>query len=143
MMQHLTNYQFVKLGSNLEFLRGLCSTSLLTPISGLENFPNLIENLPPHRYSVVRVVGVVKSLLIQLQEMKLKQSLLAAEPFRPMLKEMEDYLQQANANELSCLLNPFAERLVAISKQVFSAVKSELNRLPPSASETTSPDQPA
>jgi hypothetical protein len=136
-MTQPTNYQFVKLGSNLEFLRGVCSATLLAPTSGLENYPNLIENLPTHRYSVVHVVSVLKSLLVQFQEMKLDQSLLAAEAFRPMIKEMEDHLQQAEANETSYLYNPFAERLVALSKQVFSTVKSELNKPISSAHETT------
>lgn len=128
-MTQLTNYQLVKLGSNLEFLRGLCTTTLLVPETGMENFPNLVENLPTLRYSVVRVVGVLKAILIQLQEMQLEQSLLAANAFRPMLQEMEDHLQRTDATTASYLFNPFAERLVTVAKQVASAVRSELSEI--------------
>ena len=40
-----TGYQYAKLGSNLEYLRGICSASL--PQAGsLAAFPDLRENLP-------------------------------------------------------------------------------------------------
>ena len=52
------------------------------------------------------------------------QSLATTEPLRPMLKEMEDYGAGAEA-ELARLNNPFAERLVALSKQLGSAVRNE------------------
>ena len=58
--------------------------------------------------------------------MGLAQSLGAAEPFRPMLAEMEDYLARQPKPELAQLNDPFAERLVALSKQLGSAVRSEL-----------------
>ncbi len=99
-MTQPTPYQYAKLGSNLEFLRGICTVSLMQTTS-LAAFPNLMANLPAQRYSVLRVVEGLKAVLIQLQEMELQQSLQAAEPFRPMLKEMEDYL--ACASHLSRL----------------------------------------
>jgi hypothetical protein len=40
-----TGYQYAKLGSNLEYLRGICSASLAETTS-LAAFPDLRENLP-------------------------------------------------------------------------------------------------
>ena len=72
------------------------------------------------------VVNVMKSLLVQLEEMGLAQSLREAEAFRPMLAEMEDYLARQSNPQLAHLTDPFAERLVALSKHLGSAVRSEL-----------------
>ena len=104
-------YQYVKLGSNLEFLRGLATVSVIQTTS-LVAFPNLMENLSSQRYSLVQVVNVLKSLLVQLEEMGLAQSLRAADAFRPMLKEMEVPVRGSEP-ELAHLNDPFAERLVA------------------------------
>jgi hypothetical protein len=124
-MPQPTPYQYVKLGSNLEFLRGVSTASILQATS-LAAFPGLLENLPNRRYSVANVVNVVKSLLVQLEEMGLHQSLRAAEPLRPMLKEMEEYQARLKPPQYAFLNDPFAERLVAFSKQLGSAVRSEL-----------------
>jgi len=131
-----TPYQYAKLGSNLEFLRGICSVSLMQTTS-LAGFPNLMANLPAQRYSVVRVVEGLKAVLIQLQEMELQQSLQAAEAFRPMLKEMEDYLARAKSPEQAHLNDQFAERLVALLKHIGSLVRKELSTVSPSARQTT------
>ena len=128
-MPQPTAYQYVKLGSNLEFLRGLATVSVIQTTS-LVAFPGLMENLSAQRYSVLHVVKVMKSLLVQLEEMGLAQSLQVAEPFRAMLAEMEDYLAKQPKPELAHLNDPFAERLVALSKQLGSAVRSELAALP-------------
>ena len=124
-MAEPTAVQYVKLGSNLEFLRGISSVSLMQTTS-LVAFPHLMENLPPRRYSVKHSVEVIKSLLIQLQEMELEKSLEMAEHFRPMLKEMEDYLAQAPNPETTFLNDHFADRLVAIARQVALVLKPEL-----------------
>ena len=129
-MTQPTGYQYVKLGENLEFLRGICAASL-RPTTSLAAFPNLMENLPPRRYSVVRVVEVLKAILIQLQELKLEQSRRAAEPFRPMLSEMEDYLSRTKEPQLAHLNDQFADRLVVLSGVVASAVRSELGATTP------------
>jgi hypothetical protein len=66
--------------------------------------------------------------LIQLEELKLAESLRVADAFRPMIQEMEDYLNTATDKESSYLHNPFAEKIVAIAKQVSTAVKVDLNQ---------------
>ena len=131
-MAQPTGYQYAKLGGNLEFLRGTCTVSLMQTTS-LAAFPNLMENLPPRRYSVMHVVEAMKAILIQLQELKLEQSLRTAEPFRPMLSEMEDYLSRTKEPQLAHLNDKFADRLVALSKVVASAVRSELGATVPLA----------
>jgi hypothetical protein len=125
-MTQPTNYQFVKLGSNLEYLCSVCAASV-QPTSDLASYPNLIKNIPAARYSPAHVVGALKTLLILLQDLGLEQSLRLAEAFRPIIQEMETFLQQPNA-EHSYLHHPFAERLATISKQVYSAVRSEMNK---------------
>jgi hypothetical protein len=128
-MPQPTPYQYVKLGSNLEFLRGIATVSVMQTTS-LVAFPGLMENLSAQRYSVVQVVNVMKSLLVQLEEMGLAQSLQVAEAFRPMLAEMEGYLARQAKPELAHLNDPFAERLVVLSKQLGSAVRNELATAP-------------
>jgi hypothetical protein len=124
-MAELTAYQYVKLGSNLEYLRGISSVSIMQTGS-LAAFPNLLENLPPTRYSVKHTVEVIRSLLVQLEEMQLKKSLETAEHFRPMLQQMEEYLSQTPNPDTAFLQDHFADRLVAITKAVAMVVKPEL-----------------
>ena len=69
-MTQPTAYQYVKLGSNLEFLRGISTASVMQTTS-LAEFGNLLNNFSPRRYAVVEVVKVVKSLLVQLNELGL------------------------------------------------------------------------
>ncbi len=66
LMRQPTTYQYVKLASNLEFLRGLATVSVIQTTS-LAAFPELMENLSAQRYSVLNVVNVLKSLLVQLE----------------------------------------------------------------------------
>jgi hypothetical protein len=127
-MAQPTAYQYVKLGANLEFLRGISTASIMQTTS-LVAFPNLMDNLPARRYPVMPVLGVLKATLVQLEEMGLEQSLRAAEPFRPMLKDMEDYLAQVAEPERAYLNDVFAERLVALAKQLGSAVRTELGMM--------------
>ena len=129
-MPQATAYQYVKLGSNLEFLQGLATASLMQTTS-LVAFPRLTENLPAQRYSVAHVANTVKSLLVQLEEMGLAQSLRAAEPFRPMLAEMEDFLARQSKPRPAQLKDPFAERLLALAKDLAAAVRSELGMTSP------------
>jgi hypothetical protein len=136
-----TAYQYVKLGANLEFLRGVCTVSIMQTTS-LAAFPNLMDNLPTRRFSVVRVLEAVTAVLIQLEEMKLEQSLRIAEAFRPMVKDMEDYLRHAQKPQLARLNDPFAEQLVALAKQVALAVRNELGSAEP-ASGSKFPQGPA
>ena len=129
-MAQATAYQYVKLGGHLEFLRGICTVSVMQTTS-LAACPNLLENLPARRYSVLRVVEAVKSLLFLLEEMKLGQSLAAAGGFRPLLQEMETFLATQKRPEGAFVQDPFAERLVIVAKQVAGAVRQELANAPP------------
>ena len=124
-MSSATNYQYVKLGMNLEYLRGTSSVSILLGTS-LVAFPHLMENLPGNRYSVMKVVEVLRSLVIQLQELGLTRALAAAEPLRPMLAEMEAYISQTPTPEGAILQDHFANKLADLAKQVSLVVKQEL-----------------
>jgi hypothetical protein len=124
-MSEPTAYQYAKLGSNLEFLSGISSVSLMQTTS-LAAFPNLLGNLPAQRYSVQRVVEVLKSVLIQLEDMDLKASLEIAEHYRPMLKDMEEYLAKNPNPQTAFLLDHFADRLVEISRHLTVALKQDL-----------------
>ena len=53
-MTQPTAYQYVKLGLNLEFLRGIATASVMQTTS-LAAFPRLMENLSARRYSVMQV----------------------------------------------------------------------------------------
>jgi len=132
-MPQPTPYQYVKLGSNLEVLRGIATISVMQTTS-LAACPCLMENLSAQRYSVLHVANVIKSLLVQLEEMGLIHSLNVAEAFRPMLAEMEKFLSTQAAPQNAKLNDPFAERLVALSKQLGSAIRSELAALSAMAS---------
>jgi hypothetical protein len=121
-----TAYQYSKLGSSLEYLRGVCSASLMQTTS-LVAFPSLMENLPFHRYTVIHVIEAMQSLLVLLDEMKLERALQAAEPLRPMLREMADYLSKTPSPETAFLQDEFANQIVELAKQVGVAVRQELS----------------
>jgi hypothetical protein len=124
-MSQPTNCQYVKLGMNLEYLRGISSTSILLGTS-LVAFPELMENLPAQRFAATKVVAVLKSLLIQLEEMRLQQTLTAAAEFRPMLAQVEAYISQQPNPGAIVLQDGFANRLASVAKQVSLALKLEL-----------------
>ncbi len=88
--------------------------------------PNLMENLPFPRYSVIRVVQAVKAIMIQLEEMKLARSLEAARHFGAMVQEMEEYLAKASQPQAVYLNDGFAERVVILSKQLAIVLRQEL-----------------
>ena len=124
-MSQPTAYQYVKLGSNLEFLRSVSTASVMQTKS-LAEFPNLMNNLAPRRYAVVEVVKVVKSLLVQLEDLGLAGSLSVAAPLRPMLGSMEDYVSRQPYPRAAYLTDSFADRLVALAVQIGTAVRTEL-----------------
>ncbi len=124
-MAEPTAYQYAKLGSNLEYLRGISSVSLMQTTS-LVAFPNLLQNLPAQRYAVRHVVEAVKSTLILLEEMKLEKSLEVAANFRPMLKQMEEYLASNPNPQTAFLQDHFANTLVTIAMQVVMVMKPEM-----------------
>ena len=92
----------------------------------LAEFPNLMNNFSPRRYAVVEVVKAVRSILVQLQDLGLASSLRVAEPFRPMLKSMEDYLSRQPNPRAAYLTDAFANRIVALAVQIGMTVRSEL-----------------
>jgi hypothetical protein len=102
----------------------------------------LLENLPNRRYAVLNVANVVKALLVQLEELGLQESLRVAESLRPMLQEMEDFQAGLKPPQYAFLNDPFAERLIALAKQLGSAVRTELGMIAAVPSPSGS-DQPA
>jgi hypothetical protein len=124
-MSQPTKYQFVKLGMNLEYLRGISSASIAVT-SGLAPFPDLAANQPAERFEAAKVIAGLRSLLIQLEELGLPQSLAAAAEFRPMMAQMEAYISQNPASEPIVLQDGFANKLVNVAKQVSLVLKQEL-----------------
>ena len=125
-MSEKTLYQYVKLGMNVEFLNGIGTISILLGTS-MVAFPNLTMNLPAARYPVRKVIEVIKSIFLQLEELDLQQSLKSAEPLRPMLDEMENFM--ASVPEQSqmgiTLQDPFADQIVALAKNLAFAIRAE------------------
>jgi len=134
-MHQPTAYQYVKLGMNLEYVRSINSVSILLGTS-LVAFPHLMENLPGNRCSVEKVIEVLRSLLIQLEEMGLTRTLAEAAAFRPMLARMEAYASQMRDPAGAILQDHFADKLVDVAKRVTFVLKQEL------ASPTESPATP-
>ncbi|OHB80460.1 MAG: hypothetical protein A2W31_16735 [Planctomycetes bacterium RBG_16_64_10] len=134
-MQQPTAYQYVKLGMNLEYVRSIHSASILLGTS-LVAFPHLMENLPGNRCSVERIIEVLRSLLIQLDEMGFTRTLAEAAAFRPMLARMEAYVSQTRDPAGTILQDHFADDLVDIAKRVTAVLKQEL------AAPTASPATP-
>lgn len=61
-MSQPTKYQYVKLGINIEYLRGI-STASLGQSASMTEFPELAENLPARRFEAVKVMAGFRSLL--------------------------------------------------------------------------------
>jgi len=123
-MTTLRVYQLIKLGMNIEYLTGVSSVSVMLTTS-MVAFPLLTENQPPARFSVRRITEVLKSLLIQLDDLGLERSLAAAEPLRPILAEMQKYLDQAPAPDGVILQDHFAEALLAHVRAWLPTLKEE------------------
>ncbi len=123
-MSASTASSFLKLGLNLEYLRGIASVSDLAG-RNLDPFPFLRENQPSQRYAAVRVVTVLRSLFASLESLNLKKSLEVAEGFRPMLAEVETYLGKASNPDVVTLLDHFADKLIRIADDVAASVKEE------------------
>ena len=76
---------------------------------------------------MVNVVEVLRSLLVQLQELQLPLSCQTAAPFQPMLKEMEGFLATSPAPRTVRLNDAFAEQLIVVAKQVILAARRDLS----------------
>ena len=124
-MSQPTKYQYVKLGMNLEYLRGISTASIVLSTK-LVAFPDLKENLPAQRFAASKVIEVLKSLLIQLDEMRLPQTLAAAAEYRPMLAQIEAFTSQSPIPGSVVLQDSFANKLVSVAKQVSLVLKHEL-----------------
>ena len=127
-MEPTTLYQYVKLGMNLEYLRGIASISII-PATSLVAFPRVMDNQPENRFRVQNVVNAVKALLVQLETMGLTESRSAAAVFEPMLAEMEAALASMQQPSTITLRDPFAELLVNHANNIALAVKEETAKL--------------
>lgn len=117
-------YQYIKLGMNMEYLRGVSSVSVM-PADDLVKFPRLVENLPPNRYSVIRVVEVLKAVFVQLEDLGLQDTRAECEQLRPLLEQMETYLTE-NPNPAASFMNDgFADKLVFFTNELMLALKKE------------------
>ncbi len=126
-MADVSHYQFVKLGMNLEYLRGIASVSIMQATS-LAEFPAILDNQPESRFRVANVVNIIRALLIQLETLGLTESRAAAAPLEPLLKEMETALAGSPYPQTVTLRDHFAEKLIAHAKNVSLAVKEEASR---------------
>ncbi len=126
-MADVSNYQFVKLGMNLEYLRGIATISIMQAGS-LAAFPQLMDNQPDARYRVANVVNVIRAILMQLESLGLKDSRAAAEALLPMLGEMEQALASTPQPQSMTLRDHFADKLVAHARNISLAVKEETSK---------------
>jgi len=116
---------FLKLGQRAEYLRGISSVSIMRAPE-LQNFPILLENDPYRRYAVHRVVENLDGFLAQLGELKLTKSAAAAEPLRPMLKEMQEALKQSAQPNDVILRVPWASRFIENMRAVIAVLEMEV-----------------
>ncbi len=124
-MAESTAQIYYRLGTELEFLRGISSKSLTAPTS-LSTFRNLTENLAVQRYTVRRVVQVLDSVLSALERLQLAQAVEAAKSWRPMADEMREYLRKSEKPDTAVLQDPFADQLVAIARHVAAKLEADL-----------------
>ena len=123
-MDPKTLYQYIKLGMNVEYLRGACSVSIM-PAKTLATFPRLVENLPPNRYPVTRVVETLRAVMVQLDDLGFEQTRGEAEQLRPLLSQMETYLGESSEPTTSFMNDSFADKLVFFVNELLLALKKE------------------
>jgi hypothetical protein len=123
-MDTKTLYQYVKLGMNVEYLRGVCSVSIM-PAKSVANFPRLVQNLPPNRFPVTRIVETLRAMMVQLEELGLDQTRAEAEQLRPLLDQMETYLSETNDPTTAFMNDSFADKLVFFINELLLALKKE------------------
>lgn len=110
---------------NLEYLQGVTSSSIKLT-ANLASFPELTENLPTQRFDATKVMAVVRSLLIQLEEMGLRETRSAADALAPMLTQVETYINENPTSSSIVLQDGFANKLVSVAKQISLVLKQEL-----------------
>jgi len=123
-MNPRTLYQFVKLGMNVEYLRGASSVSIM-PARSVAAFPRLVENLPPNRYPVAKVVETIKAVMVQLEDLGFDQTRAEAEQLRPLLEQMETYLHETGEKSPSFMQDSFADKLVFCVNELLLTLKKE------------------
>ena len=123
-MDPKTLYQYIKLGMNVEYLRGVCSVSIM-PAKTLAKFPRLVENLPPNRFPVTRVVETMRAIMIQLEDLGFEQSRAEAEQLQPLLSQMETYLGETPDPKSAFMNDSFADKLVFFINELLLALKKE------------------
>jgi len=119
-----------EVGKIFEFLTGITTAGAVATDGNQlvkldDEFPNLNDNMPMKRFSVMHVVDRVKRLQVLLKENGFTVSSEAMDELRDGLKEMEEYLEM-NPSETSFLRNPFAEKLVENARAVEEKFCTEL-----------------
>jgi hypothetical protein len=109
---------------NVEYLRGASSVSIM-PAKTLASFPRLIENLPPNRYPVRRVVETMRAIMVQLEELGFDQTRAEAEQLRPLLNQMETYLGETSDPTNAFMNDKFADKLIFFVNELLLALKRE------------------
>jgi hypothetical protein len=116
---------YLKLGLHLEFLRGMNSFSARTQ-NDIGQFPYLLDNQAPLRFTAPRIIPVVKSLLQLLERLRLTKSLEIAGQFRPMIAEVEAFIANNPNPESVTLHDHFAEKMIGIAEEVLAEVRKEI-----------------
>jgi hypothetical protein len=116
--------QLLKLGLNLEYLRGIASSNVRT-LGDLQNCPYLLGNQPGVRYSAENVISVIKSMMELLKSTELTKAMEVAEAYKPMAQEIEDYLAKAPVKEDVRLLDHFADKVAMIAEDVLKSLRDE------------------
>lgn len=119
--------RFLKLGLNLEYLRGVPCATVQT-LKDLSPFPYLLENQPALRYSAKSVAAVIESLLGELKDAELPKTLAAVEDLRPMATEIEEFLQTSPAGGADgvTLQDHFAEKIVRTAEDAVKTLREEI-----------------
>lgn len=117
-------YRYIKLGMNIEFLRGISSVSVM-PNDELVAFPRLVGNLAPNRYAVINVVETLRSVFIQLDELDLTKTRDEARQLEPLLQQMEEYLAQNEDPTKAFMNDGFADKLVFFINELHLCLKTE------------------
>lgn len=115
----------LKLGLNLEYLRGISSAAIHT-VNDLQSVPYLLENQPALRYSASNVAVVLGSLASLLEQADLPKTRAAAESFAPLREEIETFLKENLGVDNVTLQDHFADRLVRIAEEVLKSLREEI-----------------
>lgn len=116
--------QFLKFGLHLEYLRGI-SSSNVRQLSDIQHCPYLLGNQPGLRYSAENVSSVLRSLMDLVKATELSKTAEAAEAYRPMLDEIEEFLSKAVDKHNIMLLDHFSDKIASIAEDVLKSLRDE------------------